>query len=63
MDAAKESLFLDALMGIESELQKLNALLEASLKEQRNDVPVMQGMISVLQAINTSINSAISTRR
>ena len=63
MDAVKESLFLDALIGIESELQKLNSLLEASLKEQRNDVPVIQGIISALQAINTSINSAISTRR
>ena len=64
MDEEKGTFFkLDALMDIESELKKLNSLLEASLKKQGNDVPVMQGILSALQAISTAINSAISTRR
>ena len=33
MDEERESLFLDALMGIESELKKLNSFLEAFAAE------------------------------
>ena len=57
MDEGKEVLFLDALMGIDSELKKLNSLLEASqLKEQKN-VSVFHGILSALKAINITIRT------
>ena len=54
MDADKETLFLDALLGIESELKKLNAFLEPSpLKDQR-DVSVFHGILMELKSINST---------
>ena len=57
MDPEKESLFLDALMGINSELEKLNSLLEASQRMKQQDVSALHGILLALQAINSSIRS------
>ena len=57
MDETQESLFLDALMGIESELKKLNSLLQASTLKEQRDVSVLHGILSALQAINTAIRT------
>ena len=48
MDEEKEALFLDALMGIESELTKQTKLLE------RNN-SVMQGILLALRDISLAI--------
>ena len=56
MDEEKENLFLDALLGIESELKKLNALLEPSRANQK-DVSVFDGISTALQTINIAIRS------
>ena len=56
MDEEKENLFLDALLGIESELKKLNALLEPSPPNQK-DVSVFHGISTALQTINIAIRS------
>ena len=55
MDEEKEVLFLDALMGIDSELKKLNSLLEASQQSGQKDVSVLHGILSALETINTAI--------
>ena len=58
MDEEKENLFLDALLGIESELKKLNALLEPSpRKDQKKDVSVFHGISTALETINIAIRT------
>ena len=57
MNEEKEVLFLDALMGIDSELKKLNSLLEASQRTGEKDVSVFHGILSALEAINTAIRT------
>ena len=57
MDEEKEVLFLDALMGIDSELKKLNSLLEASQQRGQKDVSVLHGILSALEMINTAIRT------
>ena len=57
MDEEKETLFLNALTGIESELKKLNALLETSQLKNKKDVSVFHGILSALQAINSAIRT------
>ena len=55
MDEEKEVLFLDALMGIDSELKKLNSLLETSQRMGQKEVSVFHGIQSALEAINNAI--------
>ena len=55
MNEEKEILFLDALMGIDNELKKLNSLLEASQRLGQKDVSVFHGILSALEAINNAI--------
>ena len=57
MDKEKETLFLNALTGIESELKKLNALLEPSPLKDKRDVSVFHGILSALQTINIAIRT------
>ena len=57
MDADKETLFLDALLGIESELKKLNALLEPSPLKNQRDVSVFHGILEALKSINIAIKT------
>ena len=57
MNEEKEVLFLDALMGIDSELKKLNSLLEASQRRGQKDVSVFHGILSALEAISTAIRT------
>ena len=61
MDAEKETLFLDALLGIESELKKLNALLEPSLLKDQRDVSVFHGILTALKTINIAIRTRSAT--